>query len=128
MRIQARLGLAILPLLLGACALLAPRVPPLPPGAQECIGLQPGQCLQLVQSVAQNGSVVDGRPRTPVGWRVRCTAVCNQNQGETEVTITWSDGTTEQTSMGWIGELAGPDGPVLPPGPLATPQEPATEN
>ena len=84
---------------------------PLPVGLRECIGVEPEECAELVDSVANHPH----RTADPVAWRVRCTSVCDQLKGDAEVTISWSDGTTTKTGTTWVADVPGVNGfPELP--------------
>lgn len=107
---------------LGSCGLLggAP-IPPLPPGTNDCIGLERAQCLQLLDDFASRKNV------KPVAWRIRCLAVCGRERGDVEMTITWADGGTETATMGWAGAQAPPGvGLPQPADPVPTPEVPPT--
>jgi hypothetical protein len=116
---HATAGLLLALLLSGCGVFSAQQLPPLPPGTRDCIGLAEAQCQQVLDSVRTNRNV------QPAAWRIRCTKVCDANHGDVEVTITWSDGTTDISGMGWMGELA-PGGPPQPIGPIPTPAVPPT--
>jgi hypothetical protein len=110
--------------LLGGCSVFrAGSAAPLPPGTNDCIGLERAQCMQLLDSYEGQGNA-RARNLTPVAWRVRCTTICDQSRGDVEMTVTWSDGTTDTASMGWVGDLGAPPGVGVPadPGPAATPE------
>ena len=120
-----RAGLAIFtlclaPLLLAACGVFGSGQAPLPPGTQDCIGLEQGQCAQVIRGIAGNPNA------KPVAWRVRCTSVCDRERGDVEMTVTWSDGDTETFGMSWAGALEPGVGPPAPAEPLPTPQVPPT--
>ena len=110
----------LVPVLLAACGVVSPGEARLPPGTQECIGLDQGQCAQVLRSIAGNPNA------RPVAWRIRCTSVCDRESGDVEMTITWSDGRTETSGMGWAGALEPGFGPPPPAAPIPTPQVPPT--
>jgi hypothetical protein len=103
---------------LAGCGIFgAGQVAPLPPGTKDCIGLELAHCQRLLDSVAS------GRKVEPAAWRIRCIGQCLADRGDVEMTVTWADGTTDTTSMGWVGELvAPPGGGPVPGGPIPTPQ------
>lgn len=117
---SATAGLLVATLLSGCGILGAQQLPPLPAGTKDCIGLAEAQCLEVIDTLRS------GHGLEAVAWRVRCTKVCNANQGEVEATITWSNGTTGTSAMSWESDLAPPFGEPEPAGPAPTPAVPPT--
>ena len=122
-RLTAGLLLAVA---LGGCGFLTGQPePPLPLGTKDCIGLADALCLDVIDTIrtGRNGGRLEA-----VAWRVRCTTTCHANKGEVEVTITWSDGSTGTSGVGWDHEVVGPPAgaptPGGPAGPLPTPAVP----
>ncbi len=64
--------------------------------------MERSRCDELVTTVVNRPHREPGR--TPVGWHVRCTKVCTSESGDAEVTITWSDGTTDRHGIGWVSD------------------------
>ena len=121
-RVTAGLLLAVV---LAGCGFLAGQpVAPLPPGTKDCIGLADALCLDVIDTIRKGGN---GGRLEAVAWRVRCTTVCHVNKGEVEVTITWSDGSTSTSGVGWENQIAGPPvGPPVPIDPVPIPAVPPT--
>ena len=87
----AVLSIAVLASSIAGCSL-----PALAPGTQACVGLPVAKCQALI-SEFQNG-----RALTATAFSIRCvSASCTEQKGEAEVTITWSDGTTETAHTLW---------------------------
>ena len=112
-------ALALASILLAGCGVFGGQAP-LPPGTQECVGMEQAQCAQVL------GSMVGSRNARPVAWRIRCTSVCDRKSGDVEMVVTWSDGTTETSGMSWAGQLGPGIGPPQPAGPVETPAVPPT--
>jgi hypothetical protein len=117
-------GLLLACLLSGCWVIGGQPLAALPPGTKDCIGMDEALCLDVIDTLRS------GQGLEAVAWRVRCTKVCNANQGEVEATITWSNGTTGTSGMSWEGDLVGPPagapGPIGPAGPIPTPAVPPT--
>jgi hypothetical protein len=118
-------SLLLAPFALAACGILRGDSPALPPGTQECIGMEPAVCALVLGDMAG-----DHPGFRPVAWSIRCVTTCTANEGDVEMTVTWSDGSTEVAGKAWaggIGPRAGPGvGPPEPVGPIPTPPVPPT--
>jgi hypothetical protein len=72
--------------------------PLVPPGARACVGVPNAQCEDLFrqadETAQQRGTVV-------AGVIVRCTAICTGAGGEAEVSISFGDGSSQQSGFGW---------------------------
>ena len=106
--------IALASILLAGCGFLVPAAnqgAPVAAGARECIGLAEAICEDLLESVSS------GRNVQPIGWRVRCLDVCDNDSGEAEVSLRFADGRTETSTMGWVGDIGGPGLAPDPPDP-----------
>ena len=124
------LALAILALttLTTAGCVPVPR-PLVPPGARACVGLPSAQCedvfRQADETARQRGTVV-------AGIVVRCITICTAAGGEAEVSISFGDGSSEQSGFGWQAAAPGPvvgtpgPAPSLPVAPTCAGIDPAT--
>ena len=88
--------------------------PAVAPGTRACIGLPQATCEQAFQEVdataRERGTVV-------VGIAVRCAAVCTAASGEAERSVTYGDGTSEQSGFGWQQAAPAPVGQPMSPEP-----------
>jgi hypothetical protein len=87
--------------------------PAIAPGTRACIGLPQATCEQAFQEADAQAR---GRGTVVVGIVVRCTGICTAASGEAERSLTYADGTSEQSSFGWqqaapapVGQPVGPE-------------------
>ncbi len=106
--VQAILALVIVTA--GCVRVMAPAVAP---GTRSCIGLPQATCEQAFQEA---DATAQKRGTVVLGIAVRCTAVCTDASGAAERSVTYGDGTTEQSGFGWqqaapapVGQPVGPE-------------------
>jgi hypothetical protein len=84
---------------LAGCSFLPVDAVPLRPGARECIAMPQAVCNQVALSQQES------RPGFSIsGYRMRCKTTCTQAEGEAELLLLWSDGSTEQSGYFWAGK------------------------
>ena len=88
--------------------------PAIAPGTRACTGLPQATCEQAFQEAdaqaRERGTVV-------LGIVVTCTGTCTDASGEAERSVTYGDGTREESGFGWQQAAPAPVGQPVDPEP-----------
>ena len=77
----------------------------------ECLGIPASTCQEIVTSARLSAP----RGTVPVRIRAVCTQPpCTLQRGDVSIDVTYSDGSTQSSGMGWAGPGAGDPAPVAP--------------
>jgi hypothetical protein len=74
---------------------------PAPLPVPSCTGLARDVCVRVATSQADNAPP----SKRIVGIAVSCSGTCTPTKGEAEVTVSFGDGSQEQSGVGWDGGL-----------------------